>query len=34
MTTETDEFILPRAVRESTEYYRTKIAIEYKRVCS
>jgi len=34
MTTETDEIILPRAVRESTEYYRTKIAIEYKRVCS
>jgi len=34
MTTETYEIILPRAVRESTEYYRTKIAIEYKRVCS
>lgn len=34
MTTETDEIILPRTVRESTEYYRTKIAIESTRVCS
>jgi DNA modification methylase len=34
MTTETDEIILPRTVRESTEYYRTKVAIGSKRVCS
>ena len=34
MTAETDEIILPRTVRESTEYYRTKVAIGSKRVCS
>jgi len=34
MTTGTDEIILPRTVSESTEYYRTKIAIGSKRVCS
>jgi len=34
MTTETDEIILPRAIRETTEYYRTKIAIGFNRTCS
>lgn len=34
MTAETDEIILPRAIRETTEYYRTKISIGSNRTCS
>ncbi|HQJ32895.1 MAG TPA: DNA methyltransferase [Anaerolineaceae bacterium] len=34
MTTETAEFALPRVIRETTEHYRTKIAIGTNRTCS
>lgn len=34
MTSETNEIILPRTIRETTEYYRTKIAIGTNRTCS
>jgi len=34
MTTETAEISLPRTIRETTEYYRTKIAIGSNRTCS
>ena len=34
MTTEPTEIILPRSIREITEYYRTKIAIGTNRTCS
>jgi len=34
MTAKTDEIILPRAIRETTEYYRTKVAIGSTRTCS
>ncbi len=34
MTTETTEISLPRTIRETTEYYRTKIAIGTNRTCS
>jgi DNA modification methylase len=34
MTTENAEIILPRAIRETTGYYRTKIAISSNRTCS
>jgi DNA modification methylase len=34
MTDKTDEIIFPRAIRETTEYYRTKIAICSTRTCS
>jgi DNA modification methylase len=34
MIAKTDEIILPRAIRETTEYYRTKVAIGSNRTCS
>jgi len=34
MTAKTDEIIFPRAIRETTEYYRTKVAIGSTRTCS
>jgi len=33
MTIKTSEVILPRSIKESTEYYRTKIAIGASRTC-
>ena len=34
MTTENAKIILPRSIREATEYYRSKIAIGTNRTCS
>jgi DNA modification methylase len=34
MTAENNEIILPRAIRETTEYYRAKVAIGSRRTCS
>ena len=34
MTAETSNFTLPRVIRDTTEYYRTKIGIGTNRTCS